>query len=158
MVSRKIQNEYTNEDIEIYNKFYFSELWKRLLGIFLRTIFIPGQKIISIGLHTLQCGRGYGQQFLMIQHPDEPRNQAIPGYAGHIPYVKSDNIFGRPYSAITRESFARPQLGVNRFNISTNGFMVNDKVHIDPSQTASTFSYGAQTIQKNAPCWDVMDF
>ena len=33
------------------------------------------------------------------------KSSAIPGYSGHIPYQKSENIFGRPFTAITREAF-----------------------------------------------------
>ena len=37
------------------------------------------------------------------QQPKEPRKQ-IPGYAGYIPCIKSENVFGETYGKTTLQS------------------------------------------------------
>ena len=91
----------------------------------------------------------------LTQKPDSPKNYAIPGYQGYIPYVKAENIIGRPYTALTREAFSKPELGVNKFKISSTGFTYNPTMHIDPSASSITNKYGASTIPKPDPCWHV---
>jgi len=43
--------------------------------------------------------------------PEEPKNVAMPGYAGYIPYAKPNNLYGKGYSPITRIAFNNKELG-----------------------------------------------
>ncbi|CAD8051379.1 unnamed protein product [Paramecium primaurelia] len=61
------------------------------------------------------------------------KNSAIPGYSGHIPYTKSENIFGRPFSAITREAFNHVPINNEKWNTSTKVQFKNPKVLVSPT-------------------------
>jgi len=85
----------------------------------------------------------------------EPKNVAIPGYQGFIPGQYANNEYSKTYSRVTRERFAHPELGKNDLCLSSTGF--NSKKHsfIDPTRTASTHKYGAQTMLGTHPCLNV---
>ena len=53
------------------------------------------------------------------------KNQAVPGYKGFIPNVKGENMFGRPFSAITRDAFQ--QKFEKKWNSSTRLQFKNPK-------------------------------
>lgn len=84
--------------------------------------------------------------------PSDPKNVVYPGYAGFIPGLKSNNEYGKTFSQIARDSFAKPQLGVNKFKLSSTGFNFRKHDFIDQSIEAKTHKYGSQTIQKHHPC------
>lgn len=90
------------------------------------------------------------------QKPLEPKNVAVPGYQGFIPGLYSNNEYSKTYSRITRERLANPELGQNPLSLSSTGF--NHKKHnfIDPTRTASTHKYGAQTMLATHPCLNVL--
>ncbi len=52
----------------------------------------------------------------------EPKNKAIPGYGGYIPYINSENLHAKGYTPLTKDSFSSPKLGKNINGLSTNGF------------------------------------
>lgn len=41
------------------------------------------------------------------KHPQKPKSYAIPGYAGYVPSVKSDNLYAKTYTEISKETFNR---------------------------------------------------
>jgi hypothetical protein len=92
----------------------------------------------------------YGNHW--TNRPQEPKNVAYPGYGGFIPGKESENKYGKGYSAITRECFADPKLGENKFKLSTTGFNFRKTDFIDHSVNASSHKYGNSTIQKHHPC------
>ena len=47
---------------------------------------------------------------------------AYPGYAGFIPGMISNNMYGQRYSNITRKAFANDKLGSNPYKLSSTGF------------------------------------
>ncbi|KAM3135369.1 hypothetical protein pb186bvf_012527 [Paramecium bursaria] len=90
----------------------------------------------------------YGSHF--TQYPQEPKNTAIPGYQGYIPYIKSQNLYGERISAIARTAFSDDRLG--KFNgLSSTGFNFDPKALIDKDQEAYSHKYGRQTILKEHP-------
>jgi hypothetical protein len=90
-----------------------------------------------------------------LQYPEEPKNVAVPGYAGFIPYVKSNNLYGKGYSPITRQALANPELGVNKFKLSSTGFNLDRSALIDLNKEAVTHKYGVSTNPKPHSCVDV---
>ncbi|CAD8086446.1 unnamed protein product [Paramecium primaurelia] len=85
------------------------------------------------------------------QLPQEPKNSAVPGYAGYVPYVQSENLYGERFSEVARKSFADSKLG--KFNrLSSTGFNFDAKELIDPHKEAYSHKYGCQTILKHHPC------
>jgi len=83
--------------------------------------------------------------------PQEPKNNVIPGYAGYVPGLKSRAEFGKSYAQIAKDSFNDPNLGQNKFNLSSTGFNLDRKMLADETITACTHKYGSQTSQKTHP-------
>lgn len=44
--------------------------------------------------------------YLLMQDSTEPKNKAIPGYAGYVPYVKPQNIHAKGFTPISKDSFS----------------------------------------------------
>jgi hypothetical protein len=84
----------------------------------------------------------------------EPKNKAVPGYAGYIPYVKPESIYGKGYTPIAKECLSSDKLGKNILGLSTNGFNVNQQALIDKSKMASSSKYGKTAVQKAQPAWN----
>ena len=79
----------------------------------------------------------------------------MPGYGGFVPYLISDNKYGKTYGKITRQCFSNPKLGKNPFKLSTTGFNAKRYNFVDETKAATTHKYGKQTIIPNHPCLDV---
>jgi hypothetical protein len=47
---------------------------------------------------------------------------AYTGYGGFIPTMVSNNEYGRGFSPITRDSFNNPDLGKNKFKLTSTVF------------------------------------
>ena len=90
-----------------------------------------------------------------MKKPLEPKNVAIPGYKGFIPGYYSNNEYAKTFSRIARDRLANPDLGKNPLHLSSTGFNFKKHDFIDPTKTASTHKYGAQTLQGNHPCLNV---
>ena len=75
--------------------------------------------------------------------PELPKNVAMPGYAGFVPFMQSSNLFGKGYSPITRLAFSSEPLGVDRYHMSSTGFNFAPRVHIDPTKKAISHKYGS---------------
>lgn len=84
----------------------------------------------------------------------EGKNKAIPGYAGYIPYVKPESLYGKGYTPITKQCLSSDKLGKNILGLSTNGFNINQQALIDKSKMASSSKYGKTGIQKAQPAWN----
>lgn len=83
--------------------------------------------------------------------PQEPKNYAIPGYAGFIPGLKSRAAFGTNFASIAKESLSNPNLGANTTNLSSTGFNLKKELLADQTVTASSHKYGQMTMQKTHP-------
>jgi len=83
--------------------------------------------------------------------PHEPKNYVVPGYAGFVPGYKSRGEFAKTYAKIAKESFNQQHLGVNKFKLSSTGFNVGRHSMADPTLTATSHKFGAQTTQKPHP-------
>jgi len=94
--------------------------------------------------HVQKFIRPFPQQSTpsLIQDSVEPKNTAIPGYAGYIPSIKAENIHARGFSATAKQSFQNDKLGKNNFGISTTGFNLDKSALIDRSKVASSSKYG----------------
>ena len=82
------------------------------------------------------------------QDSDQPRNTAIPGYAGYIPGLIAENMHGRRYSAMARQSFENLGLATNKYNLDRTTMIDRDKI-------ASTSKYGKSQIQRVHPSLNV---
>jgi hypothetical protein len=49
---------------------------------------------------------------------------AIPGYAGFVPGIKADNIYGKGFANMAKTSFNSDKLGKNLHGLATTGFNV----------------------------------
>ena len=85
-----------------------------------------------------------------------PKCTAIPGYGGYIPYVKPENIHGKGYTPIAKQSFSQDKLAKNIMGLSTTGFNLNRDALIDSSKFGSTSKYGRTAIQRPHPGWNVI--
>jgi len=83
--------------------------------------------------------------------PQVPKTSVVPGYAGFVPGLKSNAPFGKSYAQTAKDSFSNPELGQNKFNLSSTGFNLSQKALVDETVTAGTHKYGAQTMQKTHP-------
>ncbi len=66
--------------------------------------FTLGKRRICTSLHMLNSTALYFL-VLSIQNSVEPKNMAIPGYAGFVPGIKADNIHAKGFSNMTKQSF-----------------------------------------------------
>jgi hypothetical protein len=79
----------------------------------------------------------------------------MPGYQGLIPGMVSSAPYSKRYTEHAKELLANQELGLNRYRLSTTGFNRSKHDFVDPSKSAWTHKYGAQTNQRNHPCIDV---
>jgi hypothetical protein len=93
--------------------------------------------------------------FILIQDSANPKCTAIPGYGGYIPYVKPENIHGKGYTPIAKQSFSQDKLAKNILGLSSTGFNLNKDALIDHSKFGSTSKYGRTAIQRPHPGWNV---
>ena len=84
----------------------------------------------------------------------EPKNKAIPGYGGYVPYVKPESIYGKGYTPITKQCYSNDKLAKNILGLSTNGFNVNKEALLDKSKVASSSKYGKTAILRAQPAWN----
>lgn len=84
-----------------------------------------------------------------------PKNTAMPGYAGYIPSVKAENMVGKSYAPIAKESFRQDKLGKNSFGLSTTGANLNRDALIDKNKEAVSSKYGKASIQRPYSGWNV---
>ena len=90
-----------------------------------------------------------------IQDSLEPKNTAIPGYAGYIPSIKAENICARGYSALAKLSFSQEKLGLSLHGLATTGYNLDRSALIDKSKIATSSKYGKSQIQRAYPGWSV---
>jgi len=83
--------------------------------------------------------------------PQEPKNNVVPGYGGFVPGLKSKGTFGKSFAQTAKDSFNDPNLGTNKFNLSSTGFNLNKQILADETVNAQSHKYGNQTIQKTHP-------
>ena len=80
-----------------------------------------------------------GPKFLDDLRPGGKVDQHLPGYAGYIPSLRSENLFGRTYGGIT---------SVVRENMLNKGQVHTQSVHINPDgpifQNPYCFNYSAE--------------
>ena len=80
-----------------------------------------------------------GSGFLDDLKPGGKVDMHLPGYAGYIPSMKSENLFGRTYGEIT---------SVVRENMLMKGQVHTESVHINPEgpvfQNPYCFNYSAE--------------
>ena len=88
------------------------------------------------------------------EYSNEPKNKAIPGYTGYIPFVKPENLHARGFTPISKDSFSNKKLGKNILGLSTNGFNINRETFLDSSKFASSSKYGKTEIQRSHPAWN----
>lgn len=83
--------------------------------------------------------------------PQAPKNSVIPGYSGFVPGIKSNAPFGKSFAQTAKDSFNNPDLGKNKFSLSSTGFNLSNKALVDDTVTANSHKYGSQTMQKTHP-------
>jgi len=106
--------------------------------------------------HENMYRTSYGSAY--SQKPHEPKNNVVPGYGGFVPGMKSKSEFGRSFAQIGKESFSKPDLGSNKFNLSSTGFNLDPKALADPTLTAMSHKYGVPTVQKHHPSLAPTDY
>ncbi|EAR94214.3 hypothetical protein TTHERM_00522810 (macronuclear) [Tetrahymena thermophila SB210] len=86
--------------------------------------------------------------------PQEPKTHVPPGYAGYIPGLKPNNHYGASYGEIAKNCLSNPKVAQNPFKLASTGFNYQRHDFRDPSLTATTHKFGAQTLLKNHPSID----
>jgi len=69
--------------------------------------------------------------------------------------VISENMHGRGYSAMARQSFSQEKLGRNTSGLATTGSNLDRSLLIDKTKGASSSKYGKTSIQRAHPAWNV---
>eukprot|EP01015_Nassula_variabilis_P006466 TRINITY_DN14920_c0_g1_i3.p1 TRINITY_DN14920_c0_g1~~TRINITY_DN14920_c0_g1_i3.p1 ORF type:complete len:245 (+),score=23.41 TRINITY_DN14920_c0_g1_i3:62-796(+) len=87
----------------------------------------PTDKPINAGIFTTwtkdqQFRTSYQQNFANAAAIKEPTNYVIPRYDGYVPGYVPDNMYGKSKASLSREAFANPELGKNKFGLSTSGY------------------------------------
>eukprot|EP01015_Nassula_variabilis_P032340 TRINITY_DN7513_c0_g1_i12.p2 TRINITY_DN7513_c0_g1~~TRINITY_DN7513_c0_g1_i12.p2 ORF type:complete len:229 (+),score=46.35 TRINITY_DN7513_c0_g1_i12:64-750(+) len=62
------------------------------------------------------------QKSFSVSRAPEPTNYIIPRYDGYVPGYVPDNMYGKNKAQLSREAFAHPELGKNKFGLSTSGY------------------------------------
>ncbi len=87
-----------------------------------------------------------------------PKNTSIPGYQGFVPQVRSESLYGKSSTVLTKEVLGETNYGKTMNGLSTNGFNTKMQDHIDQSKTGSTSKYGRSAWLQAHPAWQVLSY
>eukprot|EP01017_Pseudomicrothorax_dubius_P013540 TRINITY_DN16009_c0_g1_i1.p1 TRINITY_DN16009_c0_g1~~TRINITY_DN16009_c0_g1_i1.p1 ORF type:complete len:207 (-),score=26.48 TRINITY_DN16009_c0_g1_i1:89-709(-) len=81
------------------------------------------------------------------------KSYAIPGYAGFVPGLKSNDEYGQNYTSITKKLLNNPDLGYNKYGLSSTGSNWKNVKYERDEAISSSHKFGKQTWTNTHPAW-----
>ena len=113
----------------------------------------PGLLTTCTNLHMLTFIPKYF--IFYLQDSTNPKTSTIPGYQGFIPQYRSESLYGKRTTDLSKEIFGGSNYGKKLTGLSSNGFNVKKEDLIDESKGGSTSKYGRSSWLKAHPAWQV---
>lgn len=115
-----------------------------------------GLQITCTNPHTLT----FTPRYCIFHFKDStnPKTDTIPGYQGFIPQYRSESLYGKRMTDLSKDIFGDSNYGKKLTGLSSNGFNVKKEDLIDQSKGGSTSKYGRSSWLKAHPAWQVKNY